>query len=230
MTDFDSRQFARSSAKVLAWCHVYTRGLPAAVASTRLEEMLSEVYEHEVDAQRAGLDSKRAARALLVRAVRGAWADVLWRLMQQRQSGSYRQLIRLAGNGLNLGMFCLAVIVISGGSLAVARNLTLSDITSAHTPAPSVAVVTAAVAASMCAAIMFARRRSRLVGAIWLTVSSQVVLFQGLQLMARTTTVLLSAEQNLHIWSVCLALTSGGVGLFCLAYTLWSSPLTKEDK
>ncbi len=76
---------------VLAWCDWYTRGLPDDVASQRRDELASDLHDHRTDARLRGEPGGRHARAVTVRAILGAPADLSWRSYQLRIARSARR-------------------------------------------------------------------------------------------------------------------------------------------
>jgi hypothetical protein len=73
------------------WVGFYTRGLPARVARTRRDELVSDLFEHRAHDQRQGVPSSATGAAILRRVVLGVAADLGWRS---------RQLAALRSRGL----------------------------------------------------------------------------------------------------------------------------------
>jgi hypothetical protein len=69
----------RVGALVLAWCRLYTRGLPADVAGRRIEELRADLHDHVAHDRAAGVPDRRIAGAIAARALRGVPADLAWR-------------------------------------------------------------------------------------------------------------------------------------------------------
>ena len=63
----------------LRWVEWYTRGLPRDVADRRRAEIVSDLWEHEQDASRAGLADLAISVEVLGRVLSGVPADLSWR-------------------------------------------------------------------------------------------------------------------------------------------------------
>jgi hypothetical protein len=74
----------RAAALVMWWVRTYSRGLPAAVARRRLEEIASDVHDHMAHERSRGGAEWRIALGIVSRMVRGVPADTAWR---RRQAG-----------------------------------------------------------------------------------------------------------------------------------------------
>jgi hypothetical protein len=69
----------------LRWVHWYTRDLPHDVAERRRAEIVSDLWEHEVDASNAGLSGAAISVEVLGRVLSGVPADLSWRRAVGRQ-------------------------------------------------------------------------------------------------------------------------------------------------
>lgn len=74
-----SSEFHRAARGVLRWTMTYTRGLDAAVAAARQDEIASDLHEHAVWARETGVTTRRLAWSIRLRALRGVPADLAWR-------------------------------------------------------------------------------------------------------------------------------------------------------
>ncbi len=69
----------RARAAVADWTLLLVRGLPEAVARDRFDEIASDLWEHQHDAEAHGRTSAGIAASILERAIRGVPADLQWR-------------------------------------------------------------------------------------------------------------------------------------------------------
>lgn len=78
----------RLRAVVLSWARWYTRGLPAAVADRRRQELQADVYDHIEHQRAAGARDSQIAHEITSRMIRGLLADASWRRGQLRLLGT----------------------------------------------------------------------------------------------------------------------------------------------
>jgi hypothetical protein len=64
---------------VARWVRFYTRGLPAAVARRRVEEIGADLHDHVAHERAHGTSDRRIALGILSRMARGLAADAVWR-------------------------------------------------------------------------------------------------------------------------------------------------------
>ncbi|GAA1596336.1 hypothetical protein GCM10009678_92870 [Actinomadura kijaniata] len=69
----------RAARLVSRWVRFYTRGLPAAVARRRIEEIDADLHDHIAHERAHGTADRRIARNVLSRMARGLAADASWR-------------------------------------------------------------------------------------------------------------------------------------------------------
>lgn len=84
---------------VAIWARFYTRGLAAAVASRRVEEIRADVHDHVATGRARGESDRSIAVDLASRMLRGLAADVAWRRRQSKIAGGrtlYRSVRRVA--------------------------------------------------------------------------------------------------------------------------------------
>lgn len=86
MTTNNAGPHEHAAACVLRWAAIYTRGLTAEVAQTRVDELASDLYEHGAVAGTSHKEQRKMAREIMLRAFRGLGSDVFWREHQLRQS------------------------------------------------------------------------------------------------------------------------------------------------
>lgn len=168
MTAIRTAEYRTAAHRVLHWCAWYTRDLTPEVAGERRDEIASDLHEHAVWAQEAGVPPQRLRRDIILRAIRGIPHDLSWR------SGQLR-----AGRGVDpmpLGMRragdVLAALVVTGGVLVagaalfllvrIVRALVIGDVVAA--PVGAVGVAVAAVL-GVVGLVLSLRRRGRWLGA-----------------------------------------------------------------
>ena len=64
---------------VARWVRFYTRGLPAAIAERRVDEIGADLHDHVAHERRVGTSDRRIALSILSRMARGLTADASWR-------------------------------------------------------------------------------------------------------------------------------------------------------
>lgn len=85
-----SPQFGVAAALTRAWVRLYTIRMPSDLRETRRAEIDADVWEHEKDAQQAGVPRVVVELEILLRAVLGVPDDVSWRFeaIQARRAAS----------------------------------------------------------------------------------------------------------------------------------------------
>lgn len=78
----------RAAALVSRWARFYTRDLPPAIASRRLEELDADVHDHIAWERESGTADARIATSILSRLVRGVADDFSWRGTQIKASAA----------------------------------------------------------------------------------------------------------------------------------------------
>ena len=71
--------------RVLRWVNFYTRSLPAEMAQSRRDEVLSDIHEQYADAAARGVAASETDRAVTSRAVRGMASDIAWSWRERRR-------------------------------------------------------------------------------------------------------------------------------------------------
>jgi hypothetical protein len=69
----------RMAKLVARWVWLYTRGLPAATAQRRADEIGADLHDHIAHERGRGTGDRRIALGVLSRMVRGLAADASWR-------------------------------------------------------------------------------------------------------------------------------------------------------
>jgi len=210
----------------MRWVEFYTRGLPDDVAGDRREELLADLHDQSAEAAELGTASRRAAREILVRAIKGAPADLAWRRTQLRLASSTGPMhsdglfaAALVGAGLMAGLglvTALRGLHVGTGSLI------------AWSTATAIVAVVAGTAAAACAVIMIARRRTRFLGALWAAGAAQLLIVPGVDVLSPTSTVLAFAVSTEPALRSCAVAASVGVALFYLAIALAWMPAPRR--
>jgi len=84
----------RMAALVAAWVRIYTRGLPAAIARRRMEELAADLHDHIAHERARGTDEGLIALGVGSRVVPGMVADASWRRHVQPSQGHHMHLLR----------------------------------------------------------------------------------------------------------------------------------------
>ncbi len=69
----------RARRAVADWILLVVSGLPEHVARDRFDETASDLWEHQHDAEEHGRSTVATAASIVLRAVRGVPADLMWR-------------------------------------------------------------------------------------------------------------------------------------------------------
>ncbi len=210
----------RVDAAVLGWCRWYTRDLPEPVATARVAELASDLYEQRAD---AGGDSA-TSRAIVGRAIRGIPADLAWRYARLR-----RAALAAPWGTFPLALPALAhlatALLLAWGVLVVARTaagMTAGDWAGAW---DLVAAGVVGLAMALLGAVLTAIPRLRWLGALWLAAASYVLIRFGMYTLIASSATL--TEFYLSSLSQAILLNRGlaaaGV-LFFVAMAAWWLP------
>lgn len=234
MTAIRTAEYRTAAHRVLHWCAWYTRDLAPEVAGERRDEIASDLHEHAVWAQEAGVPPQRLRRDIILRAIRGIPHDLSWR------SGQLR-----AGHGVDpmpLGMRragdVLATLVVTGGVLVagaalfllvrILRALVIGDVVEA--PAGAVGVAVAAVLGVVGLVLSLGRRR-RWLGATLLAPAAVLIGVLAGDIMYRVsaTGVLIVSRLSSHgaglePWWVMSVAIGVGAALGFIGAAVWWWP------
>ena len=78
MSEYQDMQSTGVTRAVLSWVDFYSRGVPSGQREARRAELISDMYEQQVDALRRGVPDKTVNRSMALRALRGIFADLSW--------------------------------------------------------------------------------------------------------------------------------------------------------
>jgi uncharacterized protein (DUF2062 family) len=217
----------RAIAVVMAWCVLYSHGVPDTAAAIRREELLRDLTDQVEWSAVRDIPQRRVAASMYGRALRGAPADVSWRLSQRAWTRLGSPVFRGFGVGL------LSATAASGLALAALAVAAVMRAVQAGTPEligrrPETLVFVAA-AALLLGELLLARSRTRSVGALWMLVAAEIVVFVGLPLLAGATRILSFASLSSG-WALSLDLAGVGVALFYLVGVLWWLGATSPPK
>ncbi|SDZ00923.1 hypothetical protein [Herbiconiux ginsengi] len=146
---------------ILRWCEWYTRSLPPDVVQDRLDEIASDLHEHEADLRFACVDPLTWRRLIVSRAIRGVPADLAWREGRLRRMEAMRlglaptREVALTTRVVT-GAVALGGIAVAIGAVACMRAIAIGAI-----PA-GLASVTLVLAVAL---VLFTRPTTRVVGA-----------------------------------------------------------------
>jgi hypothetical protein len=70
----------RMARLVARWVRFYTRDLPDPIARRRADELQADLHDHIADERARGTGDREIARSIAARMLRGAFADVSWRI------------------------------------------------------------------------------------------------------------------------------------------------------
>lgn len=218
----------------MVWCAWYTRDIDPIIAAERQDEIASDLYEEGVWAQEAGLDPRRTARSILLRAARGVPADLSWRSHIRRGRGAAEPVgglrTRRAGQGL-AGLLVMLGIGITGlGVFALIR--TAMALAGSGLPSPVVelvAVMTLTIV-SATGTILTAQPRTRLIGALAILFPAAWMTHFAVQLLwcsSATVQLLLARLESLPVF---VAIASVGLTLMPAGAALWWLPASASRR
>lgn len=216
----------RSAAAVVTrWSDWYSRGLPPGTAEDRRNELRSDVHEQLVEGR--GDRPVRISVSLLSRTLRGVPDDLLWRRRVLRGLPAAGRLVRRrrVADRRVTGLTVLCGATMTAWCLFVLTRIAISVDRGDVDPGSSASALLIAFAAiCCCGTILATRARTRLVGAAWLAVASQVILHLGLYALYSTSATVGSLTTMLPGWGRATTLLSLGLGALCLGSAVWSMP------
>lgn len=226
--------YRTAARRVMVWCAWYTRGIDPAIAAERRDEIASDLYEEGGWAQEAGLDPRRTARSILLRAARGVPADLSWRARMLRGRGAADPAgglrTRRAGQGL-AGLLVMLGIGITGlGVFALIRTEMALVGSGLPWPVAEMIAVMALTVVSATATILAAQPRTRLIGALALLFPAAWMTHFAVQLLwysSATVQLLLARLESLPFF---VAIASVGLTLIPAGAALWWLPLAAAHR
>lgn len=116
------------------WVSVYTRGLPADVASARVDEIRSDLHEQTAtQSAQATLPGELVDRVIWSRSIRGVIADLAWRDTEMRRFRTLRATTmtlreRRSTRRLSWLLYTAAALIAATGVIASIRAVTNTSI------------------------------------------------------------------------------------------------------
>lgn len=206
-----SPEYRQAALAALRWCAWYTRGLDGRVAAARQDEIASDLHEQASWAVDHGWTSRELARSIRSRQLRGAPADLRWRLTQARVANRRSRL------ELRLGAFVLAAVVTSGSALVGLAGFALFRVVQAGGPVEALAqtwAVTVLATVALAAVCLAVVRRTRVAGALLLLIPAlSIPVLTGSTLWYVSATM--QSVAQLTPWWI-IAATVAGVALSVL--------------
>jgi hypothetical protein len=146
---------------ILRWCEWYTRGLPPDVVRDRLDEITSDLHEHETDLGFDYVDPLRWRQLIVSRAIRGVPADLAWRESKLRRVEAMRLGLAptrevVVTMRIVAGIAILGIVAGATGAVALMRDIAIGA------PSGGLTAVTTVLIAAL---IVFVRPTTRLAGA-----------------------------------------------------------------
>jgi hypothetical protein len=152
----------RSMGMILRWCERYTRGLPPDVAQDRLDEIASDLHEHEADLRFDYIDPVRWRRLITSRAIRGIPRDLAWRESQLRRMEAMRLGLAPTSEVTATTRVVTCVVVVVGIAVATGALACMRLIAAGVVPA-ALAGTTLVLTAAL---LLFTRPTTRVAGAL----------------------------------------------------------------
>ena len=214
----------RIDAAVLGWCRWYTRDLPEPVATGRMAELASDLYEQRADSGDLAAGGHGVSLSIVGRALRGIPADLAWRQARLR-----RAALTAPRGTFPLALPALAhlatALLIAWGLLIVVRttaSMASGDWAGAW---DLVAAGVVGLVMALLGAVLTAIPRLRWLGALWLAAASYVLIRFGMYTLIASSVTL--TEFYLSSLSQAILLNRGlaaaGV-LFFVAMAAWWLP------
>jgi hypothetical protein len=210
---------SRAIELVLRWCNLYSRNLPDEVAAARREELLGDLTDQVEWETQHGVPQKRVARSVLYRALRGAPADLSWRRSQTSLNGRGSLQFRRFGLGFLSVTIASGVVLMVLALTAILRTVQASGTVDVLFREPEILVVVS-VMAMLLGESLLVRTRTRSLGALWMLLTAEVVVFVAIPMLANTGR-LLSISSLSPSWADSLDLVGVGVALFYVTGALW---------
>jgi len=227
MSVLTSMPYHQAVYRVSRWCSWYTRAVDVDVAAGRRDELASDLYEHALWADETGTTPRAAARAILGRAIRGAPADLTWRFAQRRQValadpiGFRRQRV----DGAVASLVLLVASAVLGWGLFLLTRIILSTLAERIRPASATALIIASCTVlAVGALVLLFRRRTRVLGALLMVVSSVALVHFGFFQLYSLSVTVGALTVSMPGWVLASNSLMAGLGLFFTAAAIWWWP------
>jgi hypothetical protein len=219
--------YRRMTSSVLKWAAWYTRGIDRQATNDRLDELTSDLYEHVVWAESAGLRPDELARSIRRRRMRGMVDDLRWRRAQLREARSSDPLaFRLERND----NAALTIVFMVGLGVVVFGAFTLTRVLSylSFMGDTSVIALSGALALSLLLStvglILLAWRRTRFAGALALMIAQAAVVQFGFHALLYGSWTVTWYMVDSEFWPIPKYALVGSLALFFAAASLWWWP------
>ena len=170
-------------------------------------------------ARTQGLRSFAIGRSIVWRALKGVPADLAWRHAQLRLAYLPALRARLFNEWLLFLVTARGLGLVSLAGTAIVRNRgAVFGQDALVMPTLVASLVT------MCGMFLLVRIRTRPIGALWIAVGAPVIATTGIELLARSTTLLLYASRTTSAWGTAEAMIAVSLVVFYLAAAVWWMP------
>ena len=219
--------YRRMTAHVLRWAAWYTRGIDQRATNDRLDELTSDLYEHVVWAESAGLQPDELARSIRRRRLRGMVDDLRWRRAQLRQSRSSDPLafrFRRNETAAVTIVFMAGLAVVAFGAFALTRVLSYLAVTGDTVVTALSGALVLSLLLSTVGLILLGWRRTRFAGALALMIAQAAVVQFGFHGLLYGSAAVNSFMYFSELWPLPKYALVGALGLFFAAAALWWWP------
>ena len=222
--------YRRMTAHVLRWAAWYTRGIDRQATNDRLDELTSDLYEHVVWAESAGLQPDEVARSIRRRRLRGMADDLRWRRAQLREARSHDPLefrLRRNDNAALAITFTVGLAVVVFGAFTLTRVLSYLAVTGDTVVTALSGALVLSLLLSTVGLILLGWRRTRFAGALALMIAQAAVVQFGFHGLLYGSAAVNSFMYFSELWPLPKYALVGALGLFFAAAALWWWPSTR---
>ncbi|QEO15051.1 hypothetical protein FLP10_11970 [Agromyces intestinalis] len=217
MSPARSGPFRRAARGVLRWTLTYTRGLAPEVAAARQDEIASDLHEHAVWAEQAGMGAGALARDLRRRALLGAPADLVWRRRQVRASDPAHRFALRANAGLLVAVLTIGLVEVALGVFTMARVFRAVAIGDLGWVPRDTLLVAGLTLAAFVALVGFSRRRWRSAAAAALAVPTALLALHAGRILWYASATMVVVVGSAPWWDAATSIASAGLAILCLA-------------
>ncbi|KQM59683.1 hypothetical protein [Agreia sp. Leaf210] len=228
-----SADYRRMTSAVLRWAAWYTRGIDRQATNDRLDELTSDLYEHVVWAESAGLKPTEVARSIRRRRLRGVLDDLRWRRAQLREARTNDPLTFSLGRN---DAVALAIVFAVGLAVVIFGAFTLTRLLSYLGRTGDTAVTTLSGALALSALlstvglVALGWKRTRFIGALALVIAQAAVVQFGFSSLLYGSSSVNAYMYNSELWPLPKYALAGALALLFAAATLWWWPSRKPAR
>lgn len=222
-----SADYRRMTSHVLRWAAWYTRGIDRQAANERLDELTSDLYEHVVWAEEAGLQPEEVARSIRTRRLRGMVDDLRWRRAQLRHARDIDPLafrVRRNDSVALAIVFSVGLAVVVFGAFTLTRVLTYLALSNDTAVTMLSGALVLALLLSTAGLILLAWKRTRFAGALALMIAQAAVVQFGFHGLLFGSAAVNSYMYFSELWPLPKWALVGALALFFAAGALWWWP------